>query len=101
MDIVSQLSVRQWIYDVLGFKEPREKGLGTELGSAQVAKYYHEKMKHARGTEGVSASFVDSAFAVHRRALSNSTARHWLEWCDEHLMEKSPWSKSVYALQAV
>ena len=99
--IVSQLSVRQWIYDVVGFKASKEKDLGRELGSAQVAKYYHDKMKYARGTEGVSASFVDSAITVHRRVLSNSTARYWLEWCDEHLMEKSPWSKSIYALQAL
>ncbi|CAK0810639.1 unnamed protein product [Prorocentrum cordatum] len=101
MGIVPQLSVRQWIYDVVGFKASKEKDLGRELGSAQVAKYYHEKMKYARGTEGVSASFVDSALTVHRRALSNETARQWLEWCDEHLMEKSPWSKSIYELQAL
>ncbi|CAK0845984.1 unnamed protein product [Prorocentrum cordatum] len=101
MGIVSQLSVRQWIYDVVGFKASKEKDLGRELGSAQVAKCYHEKMKYAGGTEGVSASFVDSALAVHRGVLSNETARQWLEWCDEHLMEKSPWSKSIYALQAL
>ena len=101
MGIVSQLSVRQWIYDVVGFKASKEKDLGRELGSSQVAKFYHEKMKYARGTEGVSASFVDSALTVHRRVLSNETARQWLEWCDEHLMEKSPWSKSIYALQAL
>ena len=101
MGIVSQLSVRQWIYDVVGFKASKEKDLGRELGSAQVAKFYHEKMKYARGTETVSAAFVDSALTVHRRVLSNETARHWLEWCDEHMMEKSPWSKSIYALQAL
>ncbi|CAK0824600.1 unnamed protein product [Prorocentrum cordatum] len=101
MGIVSQLSVRQWIYDVVGFKASREMDLGRELGSAQVAKYYHEKMKYTRGTEGASASFVDSALTVRRRALSNETARQWLEWCDEHLMEKSPWSKSIDALQAL
>ena len=101
MGIVSQLSVRQWIYDVVGFKTSKEDQLGKELSAAQVAKYYHEKMKYARGTDQVSASFVDSAITVHRRVLSNSTARHWLEWCDEHLMERSPWSKSIYALQAL
>ena len=101
MGIVSQLSVRQWIYDVVGFKSSKESDLGKELGSAQVAKYYHEKMKYARGTEGVSASFVDSALTVYKRVLSNPAACGWLEWCDEHLMEKSPWSKSIYALQAL
>ena len=101
MGIVSQLSVRQWIYDVVGFKISKRNDLGRELGSAQVAKYYHEKMKYARGTEGVSASFVDSALTVYKRVLSNPAACGWLEWCDEHLMEKSPWSKSIYALQAL
>ena len=101
MGIVSQLSVRQWIYDVVGFKASKEEQMGKALGSAQVAKYYHEKMKYAKGTEGVSASFVDSAITVYTRVLSNSTSRYWLEWCDEHLMEKSPWSKSIYALQAL
>ena len=101
MGIVSQLSARQWIYDVVGFKASKEKDLGRELGSAQVAKFYHEKMKYARGTETVSAAFVDSALTVHRRVLSNATARHWIEWCDEHMMEKSPWSRSIYALQAL
>ena len=101
MGIVSQLSVRQWIYDVVGFKTSKEEQMGKALGSSQVAKYYQEKMKYAKGTEGVSASFVDSAITVHTRVLSNPTSRHWLEWCDEHLMEKSPWSKSIYALQAL
>ncbi|CAK0857299.1 unnamed protein product, partial [Prorocentrum cordatum] len=45
MDIVSQLSVRQWIYDVVSSKAPKEKGPGRGPGSAQVAKYYHEKVK--------------------------------------------------------
>ncbi|CAK0867026.1 unnamed protein product [Prorocentrum cordatum] len=101
MGIVPHLSVRQWIYDVVGFKASKEKDLGRELGSAQVAKHYHEKMKYARGTEGVSASFVGSTLTVHRGVLSSETARQWLEWCDEHLMEKSPWSTSIYALQAL
>ena len=101
MGVVSHLSVRQWIYDVVGFKASKEHDLGKELSAAQVAKFYEEKMAYARGSEKISGSFVDSAITVHKRILSNDVARSWLEWCDETMMEQSPWTKSIYAMQAL
>ena len=37
MGDVAQLSTRQWIYDVVGYKTFKEKELSKSLSSAQVA----------------------------------------------------------------
>ena len=60
---------------------------------------YKEHMKHARSSEKIKDAFVDCAITVFKRVLSNSEANKWLQWCEESLIEKSPW-KSIYALQA-
>ena len=97
---VAQLSVRQWIYDVVGFKDSKEKELQKTLSALAVAKMFEDRMKYARSSERIKDSFVDSAVTIFKRVLSVQAANHWLEWCEQNLMEKSPW-KSVYALQAL
>ena len=101
MGDVAQLSTRQWIYDVVGYKTFKEKELSKSLSNAQVAVYYGEKMKYARSTEKISNAFVDCALTVYSRVLKLPDARKQLEWADENMMGKSPWAKSIYALQAL
>ena len=101
MGDVAQLSTRQWIYDVVGYKTFKEKELSKSLSSAQVAVYYGEKMKYAGSSEKISNAFVDCALPVYSRVLKLRDARKQLEWAEENMMGKSPWAKSIYALQAL
>ena len=57
-------------------------------------------MIYAKSTGAISNAWVDTALTVHNRVLSVPIANKWLEWCEEHLMSKNPWS-SIYALQAL
>jgi hypothetical protein len=98
---VSQLSTRQWIYDVVGYKTFKEKELGKSLSSEKVAMFYGDKMKYAHSSEKISNSFVDVALTVYSRVLMLPDARKSLEWAEENMMGKSPWAKSIYALQAL
>ena len=97
---VSQLSVRQWIYDVVGFKESKEKDMQKKLSSLAVARMYDEKMRYAKSSERVKDAFVDSAMTVHKRMLSIPAANDVLQWAEENMMETNPF-KSIYALQAI
>ena len=97
---MAQLSVRQWIYDVMGFKTAKEAELGKQLGAAQVARVYECQVRYAASCEKISDSFVDSAITVHKRVLSLPVARQWLEWCEENMLTKNPWKK-IGALQAL
>ena len=97
---VAQMSVRQWIYDVVGFKDSKEKELQKTMSAATVSKMYDDHMKYARGTERIKESFVDCAITIFNRVLNVPAANRWLGWCEEHLIAKSPW-KSIYALQAL
>ena len=101
MGQTAALSVRQWVYDVVGFKLSKEAETNTTLGALQVAKFYDQHMQYAGGTEHVSKSFVDSAITVHNRVLTQQVACKWLEWCEENLFVDNPWGKSVYTLQAL
>lgn len=101
MGDVAQLSTRQWIYDVVGYKAFKEKELNKTLGSAQVATFYAQKMHYAKSSDQISHAFVDSALTVFRRVLCQPIARRWLEWCEENMMGQSPWAKSIYAMQAL
>ena len=49
---VVQLSTRQWIFDVIGFKETKEKQLGRQLSALAVAKLCDDCMHCARSSEG-------------------------------------------------
>ena len=98
---VVKLSVRQWIYDVVGFKADKEVEMGKALGSGRVAQFYEEHMKYATGTEKVSTAFVDSAMTIDKRILSLPAAREALEWCDMNFMDKKNPFYSIYVLQAV
>ena len=109
---------RPWIYGVVGCKAFKQNELGKTLYAKDVAAYlclffflwsnkkkdvaahYAEKMSYAKSTAAVSNAWVDTALTVHNRVLSVPIANKWLEWCEEHLMSKNPWS-SIYALQAL
>ena len=56
---VVQLSTRQWIFDVIGFKEGKERQLGRQLSAAAVAKLYEDHMHYARSSEQVKDSFIE------------------------------------------
>ena len=99
--LVSHLSCRQWVYDVVGFKASKEKELGRAISSVQLAKLYADNVKFAGGNNHVlSDSFIDSAATVHKRVLSLPVARHWLEWAEEHMLGHYPFS-TISALQAL
>ncbi|CAK0817571.1 unnamed protein product [Prorocentrum cordatum] len=96
----AQLTVRQWVYDIVGFKAAKEKELEKTLGAKDVSELYEKKMKYARSTEKVKPTFVDNAITVHKRLLSLEASNRCLVWADENLMNKSPWN-SLYAMHAV
>ena len=63
--LVAQLSVRQWIYDVVGFKLAKEKELQKGvIPPAQLAKLYNDNIRWAGSSEALSDSFVDQAVTV-------------------------------------
>ncbi|CAK0907003.1 unnamed protein product [Prorocentrum cordatum] len=96
----AQLSVRQWVYDIVGFKEAKEKDIGKTLGSKELSQLYEKHMKYAKSTLHVKPTFVDNAITVHKRLLSLEDSNKCLVWADENLMTDSPWT-SLYAMQAV
>ena len=96
-------TVRQWIYDVTGFKDQQEKISGSTMSLQQIAKKYKTNMKYARNTEMVSESFVDSAVTIDRRILSHPDCRESLEFLDNYCLSSDlahPFA-SIYSLQAV
>ncbi|CAK0880249.1 unnamed protein product [Prorocentrum cordatum] len=96
----AQLSVRQWVYDIVGFKEAKEKDIGKTLGSKELSQLYEKHMKYAKSTVHVKPTFVDNAITVHKRLLPLEDSNKCLVWADENLMTDSPWT-SLYATQAV
>jgi hypothetical protein len=94
-----QISTRQRIFDVAGFKEMKEKAMGVTLSASKVAQFYAQ-VKFATTSEVVSDFFVDCALTIYRRVLSIDRCKFLLEWCDRVFLTKNPW-KSVAALQAL
>ena len=99
---VVKLSVRQWVYDVVGFKKSKEEDTDKTMSSKEVAKEYQKHMHYASTSEKVSDSFVDTAITIHKRVLTNTEAQACLQWCEENLLGcANPWNKSIYSLQSV
>ena len=71
---VVALSIRQWVYDVVGFKAAKEADTGLQLGAAQVAKYYEEHMHYAGQAEHIRKICVASAITSHNPVLGQATA---------------------------
>ncbi|CAE7207986.1 unnamed protein product [Symbiodinium sp. KB8] len=92
--LVVQVSLRQRVFDVIGFATANN--IWT---ASQVAKAY-EKVKLADNAEPISASFVDSVLTVNRRTLSVEACRKLWEWCDQHFLTKNPF-KSIWTLQGL
>ncbi|CAK0830711.1 unnamed protein product [Prorocentrum cordatum] len=97
---IAQLSVRQWIYDVVGLKLAMEKEMAKEIGSEKLHKLYTDKITFAGNQKPLSASFVDSAVTVYKRVLSLSQARRHLEWAEENMLDNYPF-KTIGSLQAL
>lgn len=98
---VAQLTVRQWVYDVVGFKANLEKHLGKPVGADKIAAAYDTHLKYAKPSDKVSKAFVNSAMTVHTRIFSQPAALQILEWCDEHMEKHANPFKSIYLLQAI
>lgn len=98
--IIQSRSARQRVFDVAGYKLEQERLKGMTLGADKIARMYQMNVKYARGQEPVSSSFVDVAVTTYNRLFTNECAARVLEWCDENLFEKHPFS-SVYAYQAI
>ena len=96
----AQLSVRQWVYDIVGFKDAKESEMQKTLSAKAVSDLFEKHMHYARSTEKVKPTFVDNALTVHKRLLSLEASNRCLVWADENLIGESPW-KSLYAMQAV
>ncbi len=93
---VAQLSVRQWIYDVIGFRESKERELEKKLAASAVAKMCDEHVRYARSSERITDAFVDSALTIHKRLLSIPAATELLLWPEEHMMIANPF-KSIFS----
>ena len=98
--LVAQLSVRQWIYDVVGFKVAKEKEFQKAVSATTLAKLYNDNVRWAGSSESLSDSFVDQAITVYRRVLSLPDARACLEWAEENMLTTYPW-RNMKALHAI
>ena len=99
--LVAQLSVRQWIYDVVGFKFAKEKEIGRgTTPAAQLAKLYNDNVRWAGSCEPLSDSFIDQAVTVYKRILGVPEARACLEWAEENMLTTYPW-RNMKALHAI
>lgn len=98
--LVVQMSLRQRIFDVAGFKLAKEKATGQDFSAEKVAKLYAQHLKLASNSEAISNSFVEDALAIHKRVLSLDPCQKCLEWADRELLNNNPW-KSIYSLKAM
>ena len=94
-----QLSLRQRIYDVAGYKLSKEAAGGT-WSARKVAQAYAEKLKLAQNVEKISEAWVDTAITVHARLLSLRTCSDLLDWMDRAYLTNSPF-KYINTFQAI
>ena len=94
-----QLSLRQRIYDVAGYKLSKEAG-GSAWSAEKVAQAYAEKLKLAQNVEKISESWVDSALTVHGRLLSLKGCAELLDWLDSTYLHNTPF-KYINTFQAI
>lgn len=96
------MTVRQWVYDVIGFKADKEAELKHPVGSERIHQIYEKEMPFwAKTSERISAAFVDSAVTIYKRVFSLPAALEAIVWCDENLASNVNPFQSIYVLQSI
>jgi hypothetical protein len=90
----------QRLFEVEMFRQKKEAHLGQKVSAAALAKMYSDNVKFCPGSDPLSAAFIDEALTVFSRALSISTVRDAVAWCDEAFSHSSPFN-SVYKMAAI
>lgn len=90
----------QRLFEVEMFRQKKEAQLGAKTSAGTLAKMYSDNVKFCPGSDPLSAAFIDEALTVFSRALSISTVRDAVAWCDEAFSHSSPFN-SVYKMSAI
>lgn len=89
----------QRLFEVEMFRQKKEASLG-KMSAAALAKLYSDNVQFSPGSDPLSAAFIDEALTVFSRALSISSVKDAVAWCDEAFSHNSPFN-SVYKMSAV
>lgn len=89
----------QRLFEVEMFRQKKEAALG-KMSAAALAKMYADNVQFSPGSDPLSAAFIDEALTVFSRALSISSVREAVAWCDEEFSHNSPFN-SVYKMSAI